>query len=393
MRKYYSVLTEAGVNAFSAAAVTGGPVGFAAMAVGDGNGQQIQPDGSMTGLVNERYRGPLNNLVIVDPEKNIIRAEMVIPPQTGGFWIREAALYNDEGVCLAVANVADAYKPLLAEGSGRNQSIRVWIAVSDTASVELKSDNAAILASQEDLLRVKNDTKDYSDEQVSALEKVVIRNKKAADDAETSLSDSINRLKVYTDEQNESLDTTLRDVIAETVSSAIREAWEDDNPKGTVRFFSANVNPNTRWPWSRWVYTGENKSIRIASADGSDVGTTGGSDNVTLQQGNLPAVQINVTGETSEQGQQELTTSGNGRHRHRAGDGAPGDTWQEASHGTDNQKYTGWNYTDYSEDHQHDVTIPAHKHTTSGKTANLGEGKSFSVVEAHTLLMCWSRVA
>ncbi|EOV3783377.1 phage tail protein, partial [Klebsiella pneumoniae] len=114
MRKYYSVLTEAGVNAFSAAAVTGVPVGFAAMAVGDGNGQQIQPDGSMTGLVNERYRGPLNNLVIVDPEKNIIRAEMVIPPQTGGFWIREAALYNDEGVCLAVANVADAYKPLLA---------------------------------------------------------------------------------------------------------------------------------------------------------------------------------------------------------------------------------------------------------------------------------------
>ncbi|SAQ62013.1 phage tail protein [Klebsiella grimontii] len=393
MRKYYSVLTEAGVNAFSAAAVTGVPVGFAAMAVGDGNGQQIQPDGSMTGLVNERYRGPLNNLVIVDPEKNIIRAEMVIPPQTGGFWIREAALYNDEGVCLAVANVADAYKPLLAEGSGRNQSIRVWIAVSDTASVELKSDNAAILASQEDLLRVKNDTKDYSDEQVSALEKVVIRNKKAADDAETSLSDSINRLKVYTDEQNETLDTTLRDVIAETVSSAIREAWEDDNPKGTVRFFSANVNPNTRWPWSRWVYTGENKSIRIASADGSDVGTTGGSDNVTLQQGNLPAVQINVTGETSEQGQQELTTSGNGRHRHRAGDGAPGDTWQEASHGTDNQKYTGWNYTDYAEDHQHDVTIPAHKHTTSGKTASLGEGKSFSVVEAHTLLMCWSRVA
>ncbi|MDZ3175222.1 hypothetical protein M2C25_28400, partial [Klebsiella pneumoniae] len=104
---------------------------------------------------------------------------------------------------------------------------------------------AAILASQEDLLRVKNDTKDYTDEQVSALEKVVIRNKKAADDAEASLSDSINRLKVYTDEQNETLDTRLRDVIAETVSSAIREAWEDDNPKGTVRFFSANVNPNT----------------------------------------------------------------------------------------------------------------------------------------------------
>ncbi|NNG34058.1 hypothetical protein HKB48_29915 [Klebsiella pneumoniae] len=92
MRKYYSVLTEAGVNAFSSAAVTGVPVGFAAMAVGDGNGQQIQPDGSMTGLVNERYRGPLNNLVIVDPEKNIIRAEMSVwrwqmwPMRTSPSW-------------------------------------------------------------------------------------------------------------------------------------------------------------------------------------------------------------------------------------------------------------------------------------------------------------------
>ncbi|CAH3362452.1 TPA: phage tail protein [Klebsiella pneumoniae] len=392
MRKYYSVLTEAGVNAFSSAAVTGVPVGFAAMAVGDGNGQQIQPDGSMTGLVNERYRGPLNNLVIVDPEKNIIRAEMVIPPQTGGFWIREAALYNDEGVCLAVANVADAYKPLLAEGSGRNQSIRVWIAVSDTASVELKSDNAAILASQEDLLRVKNDTKDYSDEQVSALEKVVIRNKKAADDAEASLSDSINRLKVYTDEQNETLNTTLRDVIAETVSSAIREAWEDDNPKGTVRFFSANVNPNTRWPWSRWVYTGENKSIRIASADGSDVGTTGGSDNVTLQQGNLPAVQINVTGETSEQTEQKLTTTRGGVHNH-GGVAGKDDPWEIGGDVRQlfNPKELG--VTDDAGEHAHEVTIPAHKHTTTGKTDNLGEGKSISVVEAHTLLMCWSRVA
>ncbi|MDZ3175253.1 phage tail protein, partial [Klebsiella pneumoniae] len=67
---------------------------------------------------------------------------------------------------------------------------------------------------------------------------------------------------------------------------------------------------------SRWVYTGENKSIRIASADGSDVGTTGGSDNVTLQQGNLPAVQINVTGETSEQTEQKLTTTRGGVHNH-----------------------------------------------------------------------------
>lgn len=202
-----------------------------------------------------------------------------------------------------------------------------------------------------------------------------------------------NEAKDYADKIINELDINIQQAITEAVKTAVRDAWEEDNPPGTTRFFNQNLNPNERWPWSQWIYTGENKTIRVAKADGSNVGNTGGNDTVTLLRANLPAVQIDVTGETSEQEQQELTTSGNGRHRHRAGDGAPGDTWQDATHGTDNQKYTGWNYTDYAEDHQHSVTIPPHKHSTSGKTADLGEGKSFSVVEAHTLLMCWSRVA
>ncbi len=77
-------------------------------------------------------------------------------------------------------------------------------------------------------------------------------------------------------------------------------------------FFNQNLNPNERWPWSQWVYTGENKTIRVGRADGSDVGQTGGSDTVTLQQANLPAVQVNVSGETSELPGQELTTEGGG---------------------------------------------------------------------------------
>ncbi|HCF8721747.1 TPA: phage tail protein, partial [Klebsiella pneumoniae] len=73
----------------------------------------------------ELYRAPLNRLVIADQGANIIRAEMVMLPQVGGFWLREAALYDDEGVCLAVANLPESYKPLLAEGSGRLQSVNL----------------------------------------------------------------------------------------------------------------------------------------------------------------------------------------------------------------------------------------------------------------------------
>ncbi|SSF98272.1 Tail fiber protein [Klebsiella pneumoniae] len=236
-------------------------------------------------------------------------------------------------------------------------AVNLWIAVSNTADVELKADPSVILATVEEVNKAKAEAKDYTDEVAGAL------------------------------------DIDIQQAIADAIATARRDFWEEENPTGTVRFFAQNVDPNDKWPWSEWVYTGENKTIRVGKADGSNVGQSGGSDNVTLQQANLPAVQIDVSGETSEQGQQELTTSGNGRHRHRAGDGAPGDTWQDATHGTDNQKYTGWNYTDYAEDHQHGVTIPPHKHSTSGKTASLGESESFSVVEAHTLLMCWARVA
>ncbi|MFM3483416.1 phage tail protein, partial [Klebsiella pneumoniae] len=167
---------------------------------------------------------------------------------------------------------------------------------------------------------------------------------------------------------------------------------EDDNPVGTTRFFNQNLNPNERWPWSQWVYTGENKTIRVGKADGSDIGQTGGSDTVTIERANLPAVQIDVSGETSEQPEQKLKTTRGGVHSH-GGVAGKDDPWEIGGDVRQlfNPKELG--VTDEAGEHEHEVTVPEHKHTTSGKTANLGEGKSFSVVEAHTLLMCWSRIA
>jgi microcystin-dependent protein len=174
---------------------------------------------------------------------------------------------------------------------------------------------------------------------------------------------------------------------------AVSDAWELDNPVGTTRFFNQNLNPNERWPWSQWVYTGENKTIRVGKADGSNVGQTGGSDNVTLQRANLPAVQIDVSGETSELPAHELTTRGPAGTNIR-GVAAPGEAWDgDYIVGSDNDSHRTRNNTSEADDHTHIVDVQAHKHTTTGKTDNLGEGKSFSVVEAHTLLMCWARVA
>ncbi|EPH2673554.1 TPA: phage tail protein [Klebsiella pneumoniae] len=355
-KSFYVRLTEAGEAAFASAVVSGNPVSLSEMAVGDGGGSIPDFSESQVDLINECYRAPLNRLVIADQSANIIRAEMIILPQTGGFWLREAALYDSDGVCMALATLPPSYKPQLAEGSGRLHAVNLWIAVSNTADVELKADPSVILATQEEVNRAKSEAKDYTDEVAGEI------------------------------------NTDIQQAIAAAIAAAKRDFWEEDNPVGTVKFYAQNINPNERYPWSQWVYTGENKTIRIGKADGSDVGTTGGSDTVTLQQANLPAVQIDVTGETSEQTEQKLTTTRGGVHNH-GGVAGKNDPWEIGGDVRQlfNPKELG--VTDDAGEHDHEVTVPAHKHTTSGKTANLGEGKSFSVVEAHTLLMCWSRVA
>lgn len=353
-KKYNAILTPAGEAKLAAAALTGQPVGFSHMGVGDGT--LAQTFAGQAGLVNELYRARLNRLVIADSGANVIRAEMVMQPQVGGFWLREAGLYDEEGDCLAVANLPPSYKPMLAEGSGRLQALNLLIAVSNTADVRLMTDPTVMIASVDEVTRAKNEAKDYTDEVLGDL------------------------------------DTNIKQIIAEAVKTAVSDAWELDNPVGTTRFFSQNLNPNERWPWSEWIYTGENKTIRVGKADGSNVGQIGGSDNVTLQQANLPAVQIDVSGETSEQGEQKLTTTRGGIHNH-GGVAGKDDPWEIGGDVRQlfNPKELG--VTDDAGEHDHEVTVPPHKHTTSGKTANLGTGQSFSVVEAHTLLMCWSRVA
>lgn len=378
--KYHAIITNLGAEKLAAAALTGEAVGFSYMAVGDGGGTATEPDKSQTGLVNEVYRAPLNRLVIADTGANIIRAQMIIMPQIGGFWLREAALYDENGDCLAVASLPETYKPVLAEGAGRLQSVNLYIAVSSTSDVELKADPSAILATVEEVNRAKNEAKDYADELIEGLEKDIGQDMEAAKD--------------YTDEAVSELDKNTQKAIADAVKKAVSDAWEQDNPVGTTRFFNQNLNPNQRWPWSQWVYTGENKTIRVGKADGSNVGQTGGSDNVTLQRANLPAVQINVSGETSELPAHELTTRGAGRHKHQGGMAAPGEAWDgDYIVGSDNDSHRTRNNTSEADDHTHVIDVQAHKHNTTGKTDNLGEDASFSVVEAHTLLMCWSRVA
>ncbi|MDT7309093.1 tail fiber protein [Citrobacter freundii] len=159
--KFKTIITTAGAEKLAAATVPGGKkVNLTAMAVGDGGGTLPEPNAGQTKLINEVWRHALNKISQDNKNKNYIVAELVIPPYVGGFWMRELGLYDDAGTLIAVANMAESYKPKLAEGSGRAQTCRMVIIVSSIASVELSIDATTVMATQ-----------DYVDDKLAEHEK------------------------------------------------------------------------------------------------------------------------------------------------------------------------------------------------------------------------------
>lgn len=358
MKKYYSVITNIGAARLADAVATGTLLDITEMAVGDGGGVLPRPNPEQTALINEVFREPLNRLSITSAAANVVEAEMIIPAQAGGWWLREVALFASDGACIAVGNMPESYKPLTTDGSSRTAAVRMQLTVSSTDNIELIIDPAVVIATQQDVTAVKNEAKDYTDEELSKL------------------------------------DESIKNAIADAVKGAIRDAWEQDNPVGSSRLFNQNVNPNTKWPWSKWEYAGEHLTIRTAKADGSDVGTLGGSDTVSITRANLPQSVLNVSGSTSEQGAQTLQTTLAGRHKHQGGMDAPGEPWDfDYIVGSDNDSHRKRNYTSETEDHIHEVTVPAHAHTVWAQTEALGQGQAINVVERHKLQMLWYRVA
>ncbi|EMZ0658201.1 phage tail protein, partial [Salmonella enterica] len=159
--KFKTVITTAGAAKLAAATMPGGKkINLNVMAVGDGGGKLPDPDAGQTQLVNEVWRHTLNKISQDNRYSNYIVAELVIPPEVGGFWMRELGLYDDEGTLIAVANMAESYKPELAEGSGRAQTCRMVIIVSSVESVALSIDSTMVMATQ-----------DYVDDRLAEHEK------------------------------------------------------------------------------------------------------------------------------------------------------------------------------------------------------------------------------
>lgn len=166
--KYYALLTNVGAAKLANATALGEQVEITQMAVGDGNGALPTPNPAQTALVHELRRASLNTLTIDPVNTNQIIAEQVIPEDVGGWWIREIGLYDSKGDLIAIANCAETYKPLLQEGSGRMQVIRVILIVSSTQAVTLKIDPSVVLATRQYVDDQIIQVKAFVDQQLAA---------------------------------------------------------------------------------------------------------------------------------------------------------------------------------------------------------------------------------
>ena len=147
--QFFAILTAVGEAKQANATALGLPWTFTEMAVGDANGTDPIPLRSQTRLINEWRRAPVNQVRTDPANPNVVVTEQVIPADAGGRWIREIALYDADGDMVAVANCAPSFKPLLAQGTGKTQVIRMNFIVSNTAQIVLKIDPAVVLATRD----------------------------------------------------------------------------------------------------------------------------------------------------------------------------------------------------------------------------------------------------
>ncbi|CAI2070364.1 Phage tail fibre repeat [Serratia quinivorans] len=171
MSKYKAIITTAGAAKIAAASAGGTQLKITRMAVGDGNGTLPTPNPAQTKLNNEKYRANLNGLTIDKTLKNHIVAELIVPANVGGFWLREMGLYDDFGTLIAVSNMAESYKPKLEEGSGRTQTLRMILIVSSTEAISVIAGGDTVLATKDfvaDAIKEHEKTRNHPDASTTA---------------------------------------------------------------------------------------------------------------------------------------------------------------------------------------------------------------------------------
>ncbi|EBU8262039.1 phage tail protein [Salmonella enterica subsp. enterica serovar Stuttgart] len=147
--EFYTLLTDRGMVKIASALADKKQLHLQKMAVGDGGGQYYEPTASQTNLRHEVWRGEMNTLTVAPNNPNWLIAELVLPEDVGGWYVREVGVFDDEGELIAIGKFPESYKPLLPGGCGKQVCIRLIMEVSNTTAVTLTVDPSIVLATRD----------------------------------------------------------------------------------------------------------------------------------------------------------------------------------------------------------------------------------------------------
>ncbi|WP_183060003.1 phage tail protein [Salmonella enterica] len=147
--EFYTLLTDRGMAKIASALADKKQIHLQKMAVGDGGGQYYEPTTSQTTLRHEVWRGDMNTLTVAPNNPNWLIAELVLPEEVGGWYVREVGVFDADGELIAIGKFPESYKPLLPGGCGKQVCIRLIMEVSNTTAVTLTVDPSIVLATRD----------------------------------------------------------------------------------------------------------------------------------------------------------------------------------------------------------------------------------------------------
>lgn len=147
---YGTITTNACDIACAAAFDAGTTKTFVYLAVGDSGGSYYEPSKDQTALRGEKWRGEcVVSYDQANKKRVIITAS--IPSTVGGFQVREAGVFDAEGVMMVASKQPLSDKVTPDSGASKDMTIRLYVEVCDQTAVTLTVDPSALWAAQRDL--------------------------------------------------------------------------------------------------------------------------------------------------------------------------------------------------------------------------------------------------
>ncbi|WP_168194420.1 phage tail protein [Formicincola oecophyllae] len=157
MTNFITIKTKAGLALEAAADAKGGKITLTQLAVGDGAGADYTPTEDQTALKHETARVPLNALAVSADDPTEWKAEGIFGAGSGGYTIREAGLFTDDGTLFAIANLPEVYKPATSDGAVGQLALTLTFKTANASVINLVVDPNTAVA-----------TRTYVDEHVQA---------------------------------------------------------------------------------------------------------------------------------------------------------------------------------------------------------------------------------